>query len=200
VIALVAHRGGPTAVINASLLGIVEEARRHAGVTSLLGARFGIEGVLAEDFIDLFAVEPRVLSAVGRAPASALGSSRRPVTPADIERVLFVCRARGIRVLFYTGGNGSMTTAQQIAALARDAGQPLAVIASRKTIDNDWPRRTTRPVTRRPPDSSRARRGIWRRQPCASVAGAVLEVLAGTPAGSRRPPRSFDAMWMMHLI
>ncbi len=68
-IALVAHSGGPTAVINASLLGIVEEARRQPAIASLLGARFGIEGVLEADFIDLFAVEPRVLSAAGQALA-----------------------------------------------------------------------------------------------------------------------------------
>jgi 6-phosphofructokinase 1 len=135
--ALVVHSGGPTAVINASLLGIIEEARRHPGISSLRGARFGIEGVLSENWVDLFALAPERLAAIGDATASALGTSRRALTPLDIERVLDICRARGIRFFFYTGGNGSMATAHDIASLARTAGQALAVIGVPKTIDND---------------------------------------------------------------
>jgi 6-phosphofructokinase len=135
--ALVAHSGGPTAVINASLLGIVEEARRHREIGNVYGARFGIEGVLAEDFVDLSALEPRVIASVGQAPASAIGSSRRAMSDADFERVLAVFRERDIRFFFYTGGNGSMATAHEIARRARAAGQPLTVIGVPKTIDND---------------------------------------------------------------
>lgn len=135
--ALVAHSGGPTTVINASLVGIVEEARRHPEISSLLGARFGVEGVLSESWVDLFAVEAQRLSAIGRAPASALGTSRLAVTREDLERVLDVCRARGVRFLFYTGGNGSMVTAHDLATLARDKGHALTVIGVPKTIDND---------------------------------------------------------------
>jgi 6-phosphofructokinase len=135
--ALVVHSGGPTAVINASLLGVVEEARRHPEISSLYGARFGIEGVLSENWVDLFALAPETLTAVGRAPASALGTSRRALARQDVERVLHVCRARGIRFFFYTGGNGSMATAHDIASLARATGQALTVIGVPKTIDND---------------------------------------------------------------
>ena len=135
--AIVAHSGGPTAVINASLLGIVEAARRHPEIASLHGARFGIEGVLSEDFVDLFALEPFRLSAVGQAPASALGTSRRALTADDFDRALSIFRARGVRFFFYTGGNGSMATAHEIAVRARDAGHALTVIGVPKTIDND---------------------------------------------------------------
>ena len=137
VTALVVHSGGPTAVINASLAGIVEEARRLSAFGSLLGARHGIDGLLGETFVDLSAVDPRRLASVAQAPGSALGSSRRAVTDADLDRALAVCRARDIRVLFYTGGNGSMETAHRLATLARAAGQALAVVGVPKTIDND---------------------------------------------------------------
>ncbi len=135
--ALVAHSGGPTAVLNASLIGIIEEVSRHPEIGPILGARHGIEGLLTGDYVDLSALPPGALAAVGQAPGSALGSSRRPIETADFERVLRICRARETRILFYTGGNGSMETAHRLAALARDAGQELAVVGVPKTIDND---------------------------------------------------------------
>jgi 6-phosphofructokinase 1 len=134
VIAIVAHSGGPTAVLNASLLGVVQEAKRDPRITSLLGARFGIDGIIADDFIELLDVAPRTLADACQAPASALGTSRRVVTTPDFDRVLAVCRARGVDCLFYTGGNGSMETAQEIANAGGDA---LSVIGVPKTIDND---------------------------------------------------------------
>ncbi len=135
--ALVAHSGGPTAVINASLVGLVEEAKRHRAIAGVYGARKGIEGLLTGDFVDLSALPPARLTTIGQATSSALGTSRRAVTPEDLDRVLAVCRARDVRWLFYTGGNGSMETARQIAAAATAAGQPLSVIGVPKTIDND---------------------------------------------------------------
>jgi 6-phosphofructokinase 1 len=133
-IALLAHSGGPTAVINASLLGVVEEARKHLEFGGLWGARFGIDGLLREDFLDLFAQGAGTLEAVGRAPSSALGTSRREVTPVELERLVGILKARGVRWLFYTGGNGSMGTLAQIGAMA---GRDLQAIGIPKTIDND---------------------------------------------------------------
>ncbi len=71
---MVVHSGGPTPVINASLLGVVEEARRHPRITQLLGARFGIDGILQQDFIDLLALDTNRLTAVALSPSSALGT------------------------------------------------------------------------------------------------------------------------------
>ena len=136
-IALVAHSGGPTPVINASLLGTVEEARLHPAITGLYGARFGISGILSEDFIDLFAQPADLLQRVARTTASALGSSRREVSADDIARVLQIFRARNIRYFFYTGGNGSMGTALQIQRAADREHLDLQVIGIPKTIDND---------------------------------------------------------------
>ena len=135
--AVVAHSGGPTPVINASLLGTVEEARAHKSIASLYAARFGIPGILQEDFIDLFAQPPELLRRVANAPASALGSSRYEVGPQDLNRVLSVFAVHNVRYFFYTGGNGSMGTALQLQKEAERQNFPLQIIGIPKTIDND---------------------------------------------------------------
>ena len=135
--AVVLHSGGPTPVINASLLGVVEEARRHAAITALHGARHGIGGVLREDFADLFSIDAKTLDAVARAPSSALGTSRDEVREEDLDRVCSVLGKRAVRYLFYTGGNGSMGAASRIDRHAKDRGYELHVIGIPKTIDND---------------------------------------------------------------
>ncbi len=136
-IALVAHSGGPTPVINASLLGVFEEARKHANITSLYGARFGVDGILAENFIDLYAQPPDLIAAVGRTPSSALGTSRRENTPQDLDRIIDIFRKHNVRFFLYNGGNGSMGTAHQIAQAAASTGYELSVVGIPKTIDND---------------------------------------------------------------
>lgn len=136
-IALVAHSGGPTPVINASLLGTVEEARLHPQISGLYGARFGIPGILNQDFVDLFAQTREVLQHVSESPASALGSSRHEVSEADLSRVLQIFRSHNIRYFFYTGGNGSMGTAMHLKQAAEQQGLPLQIIGIPKTIDND---------------------------------------------------------------
>ncbi len=136
-VAVLVQSGGPTAVINASLLGVVEEARRHSQISSLYGARFGINGVLTEDFIDLLKQPEETVRAVAQSPASALGTSRHEIKKSDLERVLAVFKAHNIRYFLYNGGNGSMGTAHQIATLARASNYELSVIGIPKTIDND---------------------------------------------------------------
>jgi len=135
--ALLLHGGGPTQVMNASLAGVVEESRLWPEIQALLGARFGIEGVLAEDFFDLGAQTPARIAAIARTPGSALGSSRFPATPGEYQRLLEILSRRGIRFLFFNGGNGSMYMAHQIACAAAGSGYELRVIGIPKTIDND---------------------------------------------------------------
>ncbi len=96
-----------------------------------------MHGILAEDFIDFCAVSPAKVSSISHAPSSALGTTRRQIVPADLERVLDVFRAREIRYFFYNGGNGSMGTALQLDLIARQAGYELKIIGIPKTIDND---------------------------------------------------------------
>jgi len=133
--AIVAHGGGPTAVINASLAGLIEEQRRRG--QSLHGARNGLAGLLRGDLVDLLAVDPELVRQVGEAPGSALGSSRLPLAESDSERLLGVFRQADVHTFFYTGGNGSMDTALRVARYARAAGYELQVIGIPKTIDND---------------------------------------------------------------
>lgn len=135
--AVLVHTGGPTPVINASLLGVCEEARRHREVGHLYGARFGFDGVLREDFIDLANQSTEIIEAVGHAPSSALGTSRRELSEADLQRILAILRRHDVRFLFCTGGNGSMETARQLWNLTRESNCDLQVIGIPKTIDND---------------------------------------------------------------
>jgi len=136
-VALLAHGGGPTPVINASLAGVVEEARRQVSFPKLWGAVNGLEGALRGDFIDLFAQSAPTLEGIAAAPSSALGTSRMAIDDEGVERLLNVFRAHDIRTFFYTGGNGSMGTALQIANAARACGYELQVVGIPKTIDND---------------------------------------------------------------
>ncbi len=135
--ALIAHGGGPTSVINASLAGLVEECRVRGNIASLYGARFGLRGIIDQDWIELLSEDRALIRAVGAAPGSALGSSRMKLDGPDYGRILDAFRGHDIRCFFYTGGNGSMDTALRIRNAARDAGFELQVIGIPKTIDND---------------------------------------------------------------
>ncbi len=135
--ALIAHGGGPTSVINASLAGLVERCRDRKSITALYGARFGLRGILDEDWIELLGQPAALIGGIGASPGSALGSSRLKLGGPDYGRILETFRRRDIRCFFYTGGNGSMDTALRIAEAAREGGFELRVIGIPKTIDND---------------------------------------------------------------
>ena len=134
---LIAHGGGPTPVINSSLLGAVREAKKHPEIGKIYGARFGAEGILAGDLIDLGAVSDEKLGLLARTPASAIGSCRRKLTDADYPAVLECFKRFNIRYFFYNGGNDSMDTCNKVYNLAVASGYELRVIGIPKTIDND---------------------------------------------------------------
>ncbi|HIS44906.1 MAG TPA: 6-phosphofructokinase [Candidatus Scatomorpha merdigallinarum] len=134
---LVAHGGGPTPVINSSLLGAVREAKKHPEIETIYGARFGAEGILAGDLIDLGTVPDEKLGLLARTPASAIGSCRRKLTDADYPAVLECFKKFNIRYFFYNGGNDSMDTCNKVYNLAVESGYDLRVIGIPKTIDND---------------------------------------------------------------
>jgi ATP-dependent phosphofructokinase / diphosphate-dependent phosphofructokinase len=135
--ALIAHGGGPTSVINASLAGLIEESRVRRTFGKLYGARFGIRGLLDENFMELLAQDESLVHAVASTPGSALGSSRFKLSEEDYARILEVFKKNEIHCFFYTGGNGSMDTALQVWHRANAAGYDLQVIGIPKTIDND---------------------------------------------------------------
>ncbi|MDI7277021.1 MAG: 6-phosphofructokinase [Anaerolineae bacterium] len=134
---LVAQSGGPTAVINSSLVGVIEEARRWREVGTVIGAERGILGVLEETLVDLSAEEQATLTALRSTPSAALGTSRHKLKPGDLERIVEVFDRYDVAYFCYIGGNDSMDTASRIGALARERGYDLRVIGIPKTVDND---------------------------------------------------------------
>ena len=134
---LVAHGGGPTAVINRSLQGVVEAARSSGQVDKIYAARFGAEGILAGDLIDLTDVPAETISLLAHTPASAIGSCRRKLGEADYPTVLETLRKFDIDCFFYNGGNDSMDTCSKVNELAKQEGLELRVIGIPKTMDND---------------------------------------------------------------
>ena len=134
---LVAHGGGPTAVINCSLQGVVEAARRSGKIDKIYAARFGAEGILAGDLIDLTDVPESAIARLGHTPASAIGSCRRKLTDGDYPTVLDTLKKFDIGAFFYNGGNDSMDTCHKVNELARAEGLDLRVIGIPKTMDND---------------------------------------------------------------
>lgn len=135
--ALVAHGGGPTAVLNASLVGIVEKCRRHAQIHTLYGALNGAEGILDDRFVDLYAESQERWDAIVHSPGSALGTSRKKLSDEDFGQMLETLRRHDIRYVFLTGGNGTMEMALKLSRVCSDAGFEAAVIGVPKTIDND---------------------------------------------------------------
>jgi len=140
--AIVAQSGGPTAVINSSACGVIQEAAKSGKIGWVIGATNGILGVLKEDLFNVSAERPDAIEALKRTPAAAMGSCRYKLksidqSQADFQRVLDVFKAHNIRYFFYAGGNDSMDTADKVNKLAADAGYELVCIGIPKTVDND---------------------------------------------------------------
>jgi len=134
---LVAQGGGPTAVINQSLVGVVLEARRFREVQRIYGARHGVRGIVGEDFIDLTQETSHNLELVANTPSSALGSTRDKPDLAYCQEIFKVLQAHQIEHFFYIGGNDSSDTVRIVSEEAQKAGYPLRSIHIPKTIDND---------------------------------------------------------------
>ena len=134
---LVAQGGGPTAVINQSVVGAVLEARKYPQVTHVYGALQGVRGIINEDFLDLSEATMHNLEAVANTPSSGLLSTRDKPDLAYCHQIFEVCQAYNIRYLFYCGGNDSAQTCLIVNEEAEKAGYELRVIHIPKTIDND---------------------------------------------------------------
>ena len=134
---LVAQGGGPTAVINQSLVGVVLEARRFPQITRIYGARHGVRGIINEDLVDLTQETSLNLEGVARTPSSALGSTRDKPDVRYCQDIFKVLQAHDIEYFFYIGGNDSSDTVRIVSEEAQKAGYPLRCIHIPKTIDND---------------------------------------------------------------
>ena len=137
---VIAQSGGPSMVINESLVGAVLTARtkiasRHIG--KILGARHGIDGIFKRDYVDLRKVSEKKLLAIGETPSSALGSVRKKPDAADCRRIFEEFKRLNVGWFFYIGGNDSADAARIVAEEAEKENYPLVCYHIPKTIDND---------------------------------------------------------------
>ncbi len=135
--AVVGQSGGPTGVINASLVGVIEEANKHPEIENLYGAVHAVAGIVKDDFIDLKKLSADTLEEVAASTSAALGSSRDKPDNEYLAKILEVFKKRNIRYFFYIGGNDSANTAHIIKMMAGEAGYELRAFHIPKTVDND---------------------------------------------------------------
>lgn len=138
---LVAQSGGPSPVINSSLMGVIRGCQAYDCFGTIYGGFHGIEGVLKEELINISAQKDEEISLLRTTPAAgSIGTCRYKLKankPEDFDRVLEVIKAHNIGYFFYIGGNDSMDTANKVAILAKEKGIDLIATGVPKTIDND---------------------------------------------------------------
>jgi 6-phosphofructokinase len=136
---LVFQSGGVTAVINASMVGVVREGMAHDGIGEIIGARSGVRGLLDGDLIDLRRQPAATLDRVRNTPSAALGSTRHKPTDNDIAHALDALQRLNIGYVCPIGGNDSADTAHRLHLAAHAAGLDIKFVTVPKTIDNDLP-------------------------------------------------------------
>ncbi|MGI6689583.1 MAG: 6-phosphofructokinase [Christensenellales bacterium] len=134
---VVAQGGGPTAVINQSMVGAVLEARKFPQITRVYGALGGVSGILKEDFVDLTQETTHNLERVAVTPSSALRSTRDKPDEKYCEEIFEVFRMHDVRYFFYIGGNDSSDTVRIVNEQAEKSHYEFRAIHIPKTVDND---------------------------------------------------------------
>ena len=135
--ALIGQSGGPTAVINQSLVGVIERLREYDAVDRILGAHHGVRGIVNEDFIDLKDLSRDLLDRVAATPAAALGSSRDKPDEEYCRNIFQAFAKHNVRYFFYIGGNDSADSARIINDMAQAEDYELRTFHIPKTVDND---------------------------------------------------------------
>ena len=138
--AVIGQSGGPTAVINQSLVGVIEAlglAQKQAKVGKILGAKHGVRGIINNEFVALDNLAKDLLERVAQTPSSALGSTRDKPDEAYCNKIFESFKKNNVEYFFYIGGNDSADTARITAEMAKAAGVKLNVYHVPKTIDND---------------------------------------------------------------
>lgn len=135
--AVIGQSGGPTAVINQSLVGVVETLQRADEIDHIYGAVHAVRGIISDQFIDLKPIGCDELNRIAGTPSSALGSSRDKPDEAYCARIFEHLEKHNIRYFFYIGGNDSSDTCRIINELSNQAGYELRCFHIPKTIDND---------------------------------------------------------------
>jgi 6-phosphofructokinase 1 len=132
---LIVNGGGPTAVINSSLYGVVTEAKKYDEIDKIYAAIGGSKAILDEKFLDLKQVDDERLKLLLQTPASAIGTSRFELKSEDYESMVKIFKRSNIRYVLFNGGNGSMDTCGKIYKVCREQG--IQVVGIPKTVDND---------------------------------------------------------------
>ncbi len=135
--AIIGQSGGPTAVINQSLVGAALALRGVSVVGKVLGAQNGVRGILEERFIDLGEVAADKLERIAASPSSALGSSRDKPDEEYCKKIVKVFAKNDVRYFFYIGGNDSSDTCRLVNEVAQKEGYELRAFHIPKTVDND---------------------------------------------------------------
>lgn len=135
--AVIGQSGGPTNVINQSLVGVIEAAKKTGHLGRILGAKHGVRGVINDDYIDVTDAPQELLDRVALTPSAALGSTRDKPDEAYCLKIFENFKKRDVRTFFYIGGNDSADTARIVQEMAAKDGYPLRVFHIPKTIDND---------------------------------------------------------------
>jgi len=135
--AVVGQSCGPTSVINSSLAGIIDGWAEAKNIGRALGMRWGIEGFMAGQIVDLSAEPAETIAALRRTPSSILGSSRHKLQDEDFPKILARLKEHDIRTLFMIGGNDTMDTIHRVTEYAAGRGYELCGVGVPKTVDND---------------------------------------------------------------
>ncbi|HHH76373.1 MAG TPA: 6-phosphofructokinase [Phycisphaerae bacterium] len=180
--AVVCQSGGPTVVINQSLVGVIEKIKSLKDVDTLLGSKHAVRGIIEENFITLNDIDPKQLEAIALTPAAALGSSRDKPDEAYCEKIFKVFEKHNVRYFFYIGGNDSADTARIVSEMAVEANFDLTVYHIPKTIDNDLR------VTDHTPGYGSAAKFVASAfmgddRDCASLPGIKINIVMGRNAG-----------------
>ena len=134
---LIGQSGGPTVVINQSLVGAILQAKQMKDIGGIYGTLHGMQGILDENFIDLRKESVSELERIANTPASALGSARKKPTDEECDKVFAILKKYNIRYYFYIGGNDSAESTHIINEKAKKVGYDLRCYHIPKTIDND---------------------------------------------------------------
>ena len=132
---LVVHGGGPTAGINSSLYGVIEEAKKSGRIDKVYGAIGGSEAIFKERFLDLMQFPEEKLKLLLETPATAIGSSRYALEQEDYEAMVEIFKKHEIKYVLLNGGNGTMDTCGKIYEVCKNEG--ICVVGIPKTVDND---------------------------------------------------------------
>ncbi len=135
--AVIGQSGGPTAVINASLAGVVEGLQSVGAIKKILGMHHGVRGLTQDNLVDLSDMGSATLDALCKTPSAALGSTRDKPDMDYCKRIFESCRKHDIRYFFYCGGNDSSDACRIVNEVSNNAGYELRCFHVPKTVDND---------------------------------------------------------------